>query len=124
MPATRRSLAESMRYALEGVCYAFATQRNIRIQTALGIVALSFTVMLRLPLQQFILIFALTLLVLFAELVNTAIEATLDQHVGDMFDLSVKRIKDTAAAAVLIVSVAAATLGASVFLPALAAFSR
>lgn len=124
VPVARRSLASSVRYAFEGIRYAFATQRNIRIQAAIGIISVSFALMLRLPFQQLVLIVALTLLVLFAELMNTAIEATLDQHIGDAFDLSVKRIKDMAAAAVLIVSVAAAALEAGIFLPALAKFSR
>lgn len=124
LPEARQATTGSLYHALAGVRYAFATQRNIRIQAALGIIALSLGIVLRLPVHQFVLIFALTLLVLFAELMNTAIEATLDQHAGDSFDWSVKRIKDMAAAAVLIVSIAAATLGASIFLPALAKFSR
>ncbi len=124
VPAAQRSLAGSLGYAFEGIRYAFATQRNIRIQAVLGVSAVALALALHLPFQQLVLVFALALLVLFAELMNTAIEATLDEHIGDAFDLSVKRIKDMAAAAVLIVSVAAVALGASIFLPALTRLFR
>ena len=114
------SPVDSVRFAVEGFRYAFLTQRNLRIQCAVGTAALMLGVVLRLPFHEFALIAALTALVLFAELMNTAIEATLDFHAGAEFDLAVKQIKDIAAASVLTVSLGAAVLGATIFLHALA----
>lgn len=116
----QRAFIRSVSFALEGIAYAFRTQRNVRIQSAAGAGALTLAIVLRLPVHQTVLVAALTALVLFAELMNTAIEATLDHRVGTTFDPSVKRIKDIAAASVLVVSLGAAALGASMFLPALA----
>jgi len=113
----RTSFAQTVRYALDGVRVAFRTQRNVRIHCAVGVVAVGLACGLRLPVHQVILVVALTLLVLCAELVNTAIEATLDLHVGMEFNPSIKTIKDMAAASVLVVCIGAAALCASIFLP-------
>jgi len=124
-PDAPRSFHRSIACALDGLRYAFATQRNIRIQLAIGVSAILLAAVLRLPGHQIALIVVLTALVLFAELMNTAVESTLDHHAGSAFDPSVKLIKDMAAAAVLVASVGAAALGTAIFLPALTlSFSR
>lgn len=116
-PAWRRSL----QFALDGLRYALGTQRNLQIQAGIAAAALGAAVALRLPGYQVALIVALAALVLFAELVNTVIESTLDLHVGAAFDPAVKHLKDMAAAAVLVVAMGAAALGTAIFLPALKA---
>lgn len=117
--AQQSSLIRSIRFAWEGIVYSFQTQRNFRIHCAAGATAMAAACLLRLPVQQVMLVFVLALLVLCAELMNTAIESTLDLHVGDTFDPTVKHIKDIAAGSVLVVSLGALVLGASVFLPAI-----
>lgn len=111
----------SVRFAVDGLRYALGTQRNLQIQAGIAAVALAAALALRLPGYQVALIVALAALVLFAELVNTVIESTLDLHVGATFDPTVKHLKDMAAAAVLIVAMGAAALGTAIFLPALKA---
>ena len=114
---TPRSLWESVTFALAGLRYAFRTQRNLRIQCSIGCGALITALALKLPVHEVALVFALTALVLFAELLNTALEHMLDTHLGSAFDPSVKRIKDMTAASVLIASIGAGALGATLFLP-------
>ncbi len=116
-PWSCRSFRESLTFALNGLRYAFATQRNLRIQSVLGACAVSAALALKLPFHETALVCTLAALVLFAELMNTAIEHMLDVHVGTAFDLSVKRIKDMTGAAVLVVSIGAGVLGAAIFLP-------
>lgn len=115
-----RAFLDSVGCALEGLRHAFRTQHNLRIQSIIGTGAVILAIALRLPGHDVVLIIALTTLVLFAELMNTAIESTLDHSVGAQFDPDVKRIKDVAAASVLVACLGAAALGASIFLPALA----
>ncbi len=119
-PVARRisSFRVSLAFALEGLREAFATQRNLRIHTVFGAAALACAVVLRLPVHDLALVVALTALVLFAELMNTAIEATLDHAAGPAFDPSIKLIKDLAAAAVLVAALGATIIGLVVFLPA------
>ena len=121
----RPSVARSVGYAIEGIGFAFRTQRNFRIHCVVGFVAVGLAVGLRLPVHQVVLVVALAALVLCAELMNTAIESTLDLHAGADFDPTVKSIKDIAAASVFVICLGAAVLGASIFLPAFAhAISR
>ena len=115
----RSSFARSLGYALEGIGFAFRNERNVRIHCILGSIAITVACVLRLPLHQVVLVAVLSLLVLCAELMNTAIESMLDLHAGETFDPTVKHIKDIAAGSVLIVSIGATVLGTSIFLPAL-----
>jgi diacylglycerol kinase len=55
--------------------------------------------------------------VIAAELFNTALENVVDM-ITSQFSQTAKVVKDTAAAAVLVVSIAAAIIGILVFLPA------
>ena len=116
-PLAPRSFVESVACALTGFRYAFETQRNLRIQVAIGAPTIFLAFALRLPSYQVALLGALVAMVLFAELVNTALELLLDHVVGIEYDLSVKLIKDIAASAVLVVSLGAAAVGIAVFLP-------
>jgi len=113
----RSSFAQSIGYALEGIGFAFRNERNFRIHCLIGAAAFLAACALHLPVQHVVLITVLSLLVLCAELINTAIESMLDLHAGENFDPAVKSIKDMAAASVLVVSTGAALLGASLFLP-------
>lgn len=105
-------LLRSFRWALSGLRDTLARGRNFRIQLAAGAVALLATLWLQAPLAPIVLAIAL---VLSLELVNTAIEATVDLATATAHPLA-KRAKDAAAGAVLLASalsiaVAAATLG-------------
>jgi len=112
-----QSFAQSLRCAWSGLRYALKTQRNVRAQLVIGTGALALAFALKLPPYEVALVFALTLLVVFAELMNTALEFLLDSNVGTDFDPSVKIVKDVAAASVLVVALAAAVVGAAIFLP-------
>jgi len=113
----RPSFRQSVSYALEGAQYAFRTQRNIQIQGVIGAGCVGLGLMLGLAFHELALVIMLTCLVLFAELMNTALEYVIDTCVGVDFDPSIKRVKDMAAASVLIVSLGAAALGSAVFFP-------
>jgi undecaprenol kinase len=59
-------------------------------------------------------------LVVFAELMNTAIEQTVDLVVGLRPDPLARRIKDIAAGCVLVAAVLAITIGVFTFIPHIA----
>ncbi len=115
----RGSFVHSLSCAWSGFRYAAATQRNIRLHLMAAAAAISLALWVRLPVFQLVLIIALCALVLFAELMNTALECLLDHHVGTEIDPTVKIIKDIAAASVLIVALAAAAIGTALFVPQL-----
>lgn len=112
-----QSFLRSLACAWSGLRYALTTQRNLHSQLMLGVTALGLAGILRVPLYEAALLLVLTALVVFAELMNTALELTLDCVVGTSFDPSVKLIKDLAAAAVLVVSAAAGVLTMVILFP-------
>jgi diacylglycerol kinase (ATP) len=109
---TRRTLAvfQSFNYAFEGVIHALRTQRNVRIHFAIaaGVLVLAFVYDVT-RLELIALIIAISF-VLIAEMVNTAVEATIDLSTPS-FDPLAKIAKDLAAGAVLIAAVNAVAVG-------------
>jgi diacylglycerol kinase (ATP) len=114
------SVFGSFRYAWMGITYAFQTQRNFRIHTFMGMIALSLGLWLRLPAVELTVIGITIGLVLAMELLNTAIEAVVDLTVKQTYHELAKIAKDCAAAAVLISAFAALGVAACLILPKLA----
>ena len=107
-------IIQSLNWAFEGVIHVLRTQRNMRIHFALAtavlILAFSYGVT---KLELMALLVAISF-VLIAEMVNTAIEATIDLATTS-FDPLAKIAKDIAAGAVLIAAVNAIVVGYLVF---------
>jgi len=108
-------LGSALRHALDGIRHAWQTEPNFRLETAVGALALLLALWLGVNLAPVLLAVGL---VLSLELLNTAIEATVDLASPEPHPLA-KTAKDTAAAAVLTASVAALLLGLYLFLPPL-----
>jgi diacylglycerol kinase len=117
---TRRggSLASSFRHASAGLRLFFATQRNARIQAALGGVALALAAAVRLSRVEWAVLVLVIALVLILEAVNTALEALVDLATAEYHPLA-KQAKDLAAGAVWLASLAALAVGALLFGPRL-----
>jgi diacylglycerol kinase (ATP) len=114
MSPRRQSLFQSFNNATEGVIHAVRTQRNLWIHFAIAagvlVAAVAFGVS---KIELMVLLVAITF-VLVAELVNTAIEATVDVA-STSFDPMAKLAKDIAAGAVLIATLNAVAVGYLVF---------
>jgi diacylglycerol kinase (ATP) len=100
----------SLNCAIEGILWAAKTQRHMLFHLLVAILVLVGALVLRLTLHEFALLALAITLVLFAELVNTAIEVTVDL-VSPEFHPLAQRAKDVAAGAVLVASVGALVLG-------------
>ena len=106
----------SFSHAGDGVRETFRAERNFRVHCILTIFVVVAAVCLHLsPLRVAALVLAAAF-VLFAELFNTAVEATVDLAMPERHPLA-KRAKDAAAGAVLVAACAAVVVGAFVFLP-------
>ena len=108
----------SFGYAIEGFRTAVATERNIKVQLLVGVLAIVAGLVLRIDALSWVLVLLSIGLVLFAELVNTSIEAIVDLATQDLHPLA-KRAKDIAAASVFTLSITAAVVGIIVFARAL-----
>ncbi|WP_028775344.1 diacylglycerol kinase [Shimazuella kribbensis] len=109
-------LLKSFRYAIEGLKYAVVTQRNMRIHFITALVVLLLSLCLSLSKLEILLLFVSITLVLFAELINTSIEAVVDMVTEEFHPLA-KIAKDVAAGAVFLTTGLAFIVGTSIFFP-------
>ncbi|MEM8832025.1 MAG: diacylglycerol kinase family protein [Cyanobacteria bacterium P01_G01_bin.19] len=109
----------SFKYAWAGVRYAFVTQRNFRIHTFIGVVAVSLGLLLQIELVELAIIVMTCAIVMVLELLNTAIESVVDLTVKQTYHELAKIAKDCAAGAVLISAIAAVVVAACILLPPL-----
>jgi len=101
---------ESVNCAIEGILWTARTQRHMRWHFLAAVVVLLAALFFQISALEFMfLAFAVTL-VLFAEIMNTAIEVVVDLVSPDYHPLA-KRAKDAAAGGVLIAACGAAVMG-------------
>lgn len=116
-----RTRRQAVRCALHGLWTAWRTQPNLRLHVvaALGVAALGIGV--RLSVLEWLWISFAIGLVIFAELMNTAIEQAVDLVVGHQPDPLARTVKDIAAGCVLVAAIIAVAIGALTFGPHLLA---
>jgi diacylglycerol kinase (ATP) len=111
---SRPSIVQSFNYAIEGVIHVLRTQRNMRIHFAIAVAVLVIGVAVGVSRIELILLLLSITFVLVSEMINTAIEGTIDAATTS-FDPMAKLAKDIAAGAVLISAVNAVAVGYLVF---------
>ncbi|NBI29374.1 diacylglycerol kinase [Chengkuizengella marina] len=104
----------SFKYAYEGLIYAFSTQKNMRFHFFAAIIVLFLSLFFELSQLEILLVWIVICLVIVMELINTAIEKTIDLTVKEMHPIA-KIAKDVAAAAVLVSAVFAVIVGFVIF---------
>lgn len=107
-------LVRSFGNAIEGIKYAFLTERNFRFHIIALIIVLTVTLFLKLTLVEELLIIIAIAIVLIAELFNTAVENLTDLYTPEYHELA-KKTKDIAAGAVMIAAVLAVIIGFFLF---------
>ncbi|MGS2723651.1 diacylglycerol kinase [Porticoccus sp. GXU_MW_L64] len=95
----RRRVLGATRYSLQGLRACFKNEEAFRTEVLLGLALLPLAYWLSQSLVQFLLMFASLLLILIAELFNSAIEAAVDR-IGTHNDEFAKHAKDFGSAAV------------------------
>jgi len=113
------SLIRSFRFAFEGISYLIRTQRNVRIELAIGVVVLIVAWWVGVtPVEWAVLVLTIAF-VLAMEALNTAIELAVTLASPERHPLA-KAAKDVSAAMVLIAALASVIVGAIVLGPRLA----
>ena len=113
-------LIRSFSYAFAGIGHSLRTQANLRIHVFISACVISTGLVLRLNAVEWAILVLTMMMVLSAELFNTAIEAVIDRAGAEPHPLS-KVAKDTAAGAVLIGAIGAVLVGMLIFGPKLLA---
>ena len=104
--------------ALGGAFIVLRTERNAQIEGVIALLAVGLGLWLGISGPEWAVIFALIALVLGLEMVNTAIEATVDLAHPGLHPLA-KKAKDSAAGAVVVAAIASLAVGLVIFLPRL-----
>ncbi|HHX77022.1 MAG TPA: diacylglycerol kinase family protein [Firmicutes bacterium] len=113
-----RSFHESLAFAIAGLVYTWKSQRNFRLHILFGLTALGCSFLLRLkPLELIFIIFAI-FLVLIMEVLNTALETTVDLITKEYHPLA-NIAKNVGASAVFLAALLAAVTGLLIFVPKL-----
>ena len=111
-------LYKSFGYAFQGIFNTIRTERNIKIHCVAAILVTIFGIWLQISKTEWMICFILFGLILALELVNTAVEATVDLFTEERKPHA-KKAKDAAAGAVLVAAIFAAVIGILIFIPKL-----
>ena len=107
---------KSFGYGFKGLVSAVKTEQNLLIELIIGIIVIGLGFFLKISLLEFAIVILTIGLVIFGELVNTAIEYTVDMAMPEMHPLA-KISKDVGAAGVLFASFISIVIGLIIFLP-------
>lgn len=111
-----RKLVNSLKYAGEGIITGIKLERNMKIHIMIMTLVIIFGIILKISKIEWIICIILFGNVISLELVNTAIESTVDLITLDK-NPKAKIAKDVAAGSVLIVAITAAIIGLIIFIP-------
>jgi undecaprenol kinase len=114
----RRPLTLTFRDAFRGIGHVISTQRNAKIQTAIGLVTLIAAGFLRVSIADWALLGFTVAVVLAAEAANTALEEIVNVISPELSEKA-RIAKDAAAGAVLLVAMGAVAVGLCILGPPL-----
>jgi diacylglycerol kinase (ATP) len=109
---------DKVNVAIEGIIYSVKTQRHMRYHLVAALAALLISLLVNVSRAEFIVLSMAIILVLVTEMLNTALEVTIDM-ISEDFHPKAKVAKDIAAGVVLVASVGALILAYLILYPKL-----
>jgi undecaprenol kinase len=106
---------KSFKYASMGILHAYKTEQNIRIHSVIGMIVCIVAFLLEVSRTEWIIIVCLIGGIISLELINTAIERTIDLVTDKKYHLLAKQAKDLTAGAVLIYAIVSIIIGLIIF---------
>lgn len=106
----------SFHYSVEGLKYAYLNEQSLWIHFAVVVLVIILGLVFKIKVWEWLICVLMFGFVMGAELLNTAIEAVVDMVMPDIHPLA-KVAKDTASAAVFVLSIVAFIGGAIIFFP-------
>ena len=118
MPKTsqRKCIINSFKYAFNGIYLAFQKERNLKIHFIIMLLVIVAGIIFKISAFEWIICIILFGLVISLELINTAIETTVDIAMPEINEKA-KIAKDVAAGAVLVSTISAVIIGLIIFVP-------
>ena len=112
----KRTFKGSVKNCLDGISYVTKNEKNFKREIALGIIALILSYILKIDKIEFIIVLTMICLVLTTEIINTAIERTVDLVTKEYHELA-RIAKDVSAGSVLVTSIFPLIIGIIIFIP-------
>ena len=112
----KRTFKASVKNCLDGISSVTMNEKNFKREIALGIIALILSYILKIDKIEFIIVLTMICLVLTAEIINTAIERTVDLVTKEYHELA-RIARDVSAGSVLVTSIFALIIGIIIFIP-------
>lgn len=109
-----KNFFEALKNALNGLKYAIKTQKDLKIQIFIAIIVIIMSILLKISKIEMIIITISIFLVIFAEIMNTAIEKTVDLVTQEYNEIA-KIAKDVSAGAVLVLAINSIIIGLYIF---------
>jgi len=110
-----QGIVKSFNCAIEGFIYALKTQRSMRIHFLIAVLVLLLGIYFNFNRIELLILCAAISFVFVTEMVNTAVELTIDLVVEDKYHFLAHKIKDITAGSVLIASINAIVVGYLLF---------
>lgn len=107
-------LIKSFKYAVRGICLCIKNERNFRVHIVALLSVLVFALVYGLPKENYIYLLLIFGLVLFAELINSAMEALVNIN-SSHYNYFARNAKDIAAGAVLITAIFSVAIAVILF---------
>lgn len=112
----RRTFIDSVKNCLEGIVYTFNHENNFKREIILGILVIIAGFFFQISILEWCVVLLLINFVLVCELINTALEKTVDLYTKE-YNAIGKVIKDAAGGAVLTMCIFSSIIGIIIFLP-------
>src|SRR5574344_675152 len=112
-----KGFQNAFKNARKGMRLALKSERNIRIHVLSGVLVFAFGIFLNLSIAKLCILLLTIAMVISAEMINTAIEFSLDSIFHNKYSTLVGMAKDVSAGAVMLVSVVAVCVGLLIFVP-------
>lgn len=112
----KKRLVKSFKYAIQGIITGIKQEQNMKIHITIMILVIIFGILLKISKMEWIICIIQFGFVISLELVNTAIESTVDLITLKKHPQA-KIAKDVAAGSVLIAAITSAIIGLIIFIP-------
>ncbi len=112
-----KNVMASFSNAIHGLKLAFFSQRNFVIEVCVAVFVFFVAIFLKFSFSDIALLILMIAVVLFAELVNSVFEFTLDAVYKNKYSKQVQMAKDISAGMVLLISILSILFGGFLFCP-------
>ena len=119
----KRTFLDSVKNCLEGISYTITHENNFKREIVIGILVVITSLILKINLLEWVIVILLICFVLVSELINTALEKTVDLYTNK-YNETAKIVKDVAGASVFVMCMFSAVIGVIIFLPKIINFIK